>query len=87
MLGCAHVVPHAPGAPRPVVSRRPLSRIEQIEVDAVVAALERHHGSVGQAAADLGVSRATMYRKIKRYRIRLRNQGIQPCGEDWVNPR
>lgn len=85
--GCAHVGPHAPAAPRPVVSRRPLSRIEQIEVDAVVAALERHHGSVGQAAADLGVSRATMYRKIKRYRIRLRSQGIRPCGEDWVNPR
>ena len=47
-----------------------LSRFEIIERDAILDALERHQGAIAEAAEDLGFSRATMYRKVKRYGIR-----------------
>jgi transcriptional regulator of acetoin/glycerol metabolism len=47
-----------------------LSRFEMIERDAIVSALERNDGAIADAAEDLGFSRATMYRKVKRYGIR-----------------
>lgn len=47
-----------------------LTRFEVIERDAIVDALDRHNGAVAEAAEDLGFSRATMYRKVKRYGIR-----------------
>ena len=47
-----------------------LSRFEIIERDAIVSALERNGGAIADAAEDLGFSRATMYRKVKRYGIR-----------------
>jgi transcriptional regulator of acetoin/glycerol metabolism len=52
-----------------------LSRFEVIERDAILDALERHQGAVAEAAEDLGFSRATMYRKVKRY-------GIRPARQD-----
>lgn len=51
------------------VGRPGLSRFEVIERDAILDSLERHEGAVTAAAEDLGISRATIYRKIKHYRI------------------
>ncbi|HZL03835.1 MAG TPA: helix-turn-helix domain-containing protein [Coriobacteriia bacterium] len=51
--------------------RRPrLTRFEVIERDAIALALERNPDSVADAANDLGISRATIYRRIKHYGIR-----------------
>jgi len=47
-----------------------LSRFEIIERDAIVSALARNGGAIADAAEDLGFSRATMYRKVKRYGIK-----------------
>ncbi|MQA32952.1 helix-turn-helix domain-containing protein [Modestobacter roseus] len=48
---------------------RPLTRLEQLERDEMVRCLTRPGTTVGRAAAELGLSRATLYRKIAQYRI------------------
>jgi transcriptional regulator of acetoin/glycerol metabolism len=51
------------------VTRRVLSPLESIERDAIVQSLMEADGNKGQAARSLGVSRATIYRKIREYGI------------------
>ena len=51
------------------VSRRKLSQIESLERDAIVQSLIDSGGNKGQAAKALGMSRATIYRKIHDYGI------------------
>jgi transcriptional regulator of acetoin/glycerol metabolism len=43
--------------------------MEALERDAVVGALAAHNGDKTKAAAALGMSRATIYRKIRDYGI------------------
>jgi transcriptional regulator of acetoin/glycerol metabolism len=49
--------------------RRPLNRMEAVERDAIVRGLEDARGNKVQAAKLLGMSRATIYRKIHDYGI------------------
>lgn len=51
------------------ITRRPLNRYETIERDAIVRSLEDADGNKARAAKLLGVSRATIYRKIHEYGI------------------
>ncbi len=51
------------------VSRRRLSQLESLERDAVVQSLVDAHGDKAKAASALGISRATIYRKIHEYGI------------------
>jgi transcriptional regulator of acetoin/glycerol metabolism len=51
------------------VSRRLLSPLESMERDAITASLRDFGGSKVKAAGALGVSRATIYRKIREYGI------------------
>jgi len=51
------------------VSRRVLSPLESIERDAIVQALLDHDGNKVGAARSLGMSRATIYRRIHEYGI------------------
>lgn len=51
------------------VSRRLLSPLESIERDAIVQSLITHNGKKSRAAEALGMSRATIYRKIREYGI------------------
>lgn len=50
-------------------TRRSLSRLEVLERDAVIDALTNHKGDKAAAAESLGMSRATIYRKIRDYGI------------------
>lgn len=50
-------------------SRRSLTRLEALERDAIVEALGIHGGDKSAAAESLGMSRATIYRKIRDYGI------------------
>lgn len=54
------------------LSRRTLTRIESLERDAIIRSLEDHAGNKKSAAADLGMSRATIYRKMKEFGIEWR---------------
>lgn len=60
-------------------SRRKLSQMEALERDAIVNALIANSGSKVNAANDIGMSRATVYRKIRDYGIAL-----PPSGGDFV---
>jgi transcriptional regulator of acetoin/glycerol metabolism len=51
------------------VSRRVLSTLESIERDAIVQSLLDHAGNKIRAARSLGMSRATIYRRIREYGI------------------
>ncbi len=51
------------------VSRRVLSPLEALERDAIVKCLAEAHGSKTHAARSLGMSRATIYRKIHDFGI------------------
>jgi transcriptional regulator of acetoin/glycerol metabolism len=50
-------------------TRRHLTRLEALERDAIVDALAAHQGDKTAAAVALGMSRATIYRKIRDYAI------------------
>ena len=60
------------------VSRRLLSPLESMERDAIVRSLLDHHGNKLQAAGSLGMSRATIYRKIHEYGILTPALSISP---------
>jgi transcriptional regulator with AAA-type ATPase domain len=51
------------------ISRRRLSSLEAIERDAIVKGLTDAHGNKVEAARSLGMSRATIYRKIHEFGI------------------
>ena len=62
--------------------------MNRIERQAILEALEKTSGNVVAAARILGVGQATVYRKIKRYRVNLkqfrklsgRNKTIEHAG-------
>jgi transcriptional regulator of acetoin/glycerol metabolism len=50
-------------------ARRRLTQLEALERDAIVRSLRENDGSKADAAEALGMSRATIYRKIKVFNI------------------
>jgi transcriptional regulator of acetoin/glycerol metabolism len=50
-------------------TRRQLTQMEALERDAICTSLAIHHGNKDRAAEDLGMSRATIYRRIRQYGI------------------
>jgi transcriptional regulator of acetoin/glycerol metabolism len=53
------------------ITRRVLTPLEAIECDAIVDALLDNNGNKAEAARHLGMSRATIYRKIRGYGISM----------------
>lgn len=51
------------------ISRRSLSQLEALERDAIIRSLLDNNGDKRDAARSLGMSRATIYRKIHDYGI------------------
>ncbi len=71
-----HIQGHSPAVvapPPPTPFTRPpspgLGPLEDAEAATIRACLERHHGNRTRAARDLGISRNTLWRKLKRYGI------------------
>ena len=57
------------GGPTPVAAaadRRASATLEEIELDAIRAALARHGGNVIAAADELGMSRSALYRRMEK---------------------
>lgn len=65
------IVPGDLPAEAQATSRRVLTPLESIECDAIVACLQGADGNRAEAARNLGMSRATIYRKIRDYGIVL----------------
>jgi len=53
----------------PLEPAPPPSRLQWAEADAIQASLRHHNGHLGKTARDLGVSRTTLWRKMKKFRI------------------
>lgn len=53
--------------------------ISQLEKDNIITALEKYKGNKTKASEDLGIGRTNLIAKIKKYRIKLDDQG-----EDFV---
>ncbi|MDG9708857.1 helix-turn-helix domain-containing protein [Streptomyces sp. DH10] len=58
-----------PDAVREGPAARPLSPMEHAERAAILEALRRHGGNKARAATALGIGRATLYRKLRGYRV------------------
>ncbi len=54
-----------PAQVRAAASRRPLSRLEQLEASAIVTALRQSGGNKVEAASSLGIARSTLYRRMR----------------------
>ncbi len=74
----------AAAPPPPGSADADLRAIDRLEKRAIVDALGRAGGHVRKAARLLGLGQATVYRKIKRYSIRLPGRD-PPAGEGEVN--
>ena len=57
---------HPPALPSPDPGQ---TNMEALERQAILDALKQTRGNIPQAAKQLGISRATFYRKIKKYRV------------------
>ena len=55
--------------PKGIKHQGRLSMIDRVEADAIRQALEEAHGNRQKAADILGLSRATIYRKMRTYHI------------------
>ena len=60
-----------PSDVRRQATRRTLSPIEQVELDAILTALEQAGDNRTRAAAALGISRATLHRRLRAYGLAL----------------
>jgi transcriptional regulator with AAA-type ATPase domain len=60
-------------------TRRVLTPLEAIECEAIIDALEATGGDKAAAAGRLGVSRATVYRKVRDYGIAIPRPGAKPA--------
>ena len=48
----------------------PLGRLMSAERDVILATVEKHGGNLTRVAKELGITRPTLYKKLKRYRIK-----------------
>src|SRR5436305_1612456 len=67
VLDVADLTPELRGEPPPGISSGSLADIER---GRILAALARHHGRKAAAAAELGISRTTLWRKLYAHRLR-----------------
>jgi Bacterial regulatory protein, Fis family len=82
-MSCDITVDDLPGGYRDAVRSRRQSGLERAEREALIAALRAVGWDREAAARDLGISRATIYRKLKRHRIEPpppHRLDIQPVG-------
>lgn len=66
IIGLEHLPDEVAGALR---GPQALSRIEELEREAIIAALREQHGNKLRAAEALGMSRSTFYRRLRQLRL------------------
>lgn len=84
-MSCDITVDDLPGMS--AIGRR-LTKLERLERNALVTAVREAGGDVGAAARDLGVSRATMYRKLRKLCIQPPRQAgsRNAAAAVWLRP-
>ena len=66
-LDVADLTPELRGEPEAGTSNQSLAELER---ERIMAALTKHHGRRGAAAAELGISRSTLWRRLYAHRLR-----------------
>lgn len=61
------------------------SSIREAEINTIINALQKYGGNRKRAAAELGIARSTLYRKLEEFRISLSNFG-QTKDMPWQGP-
>ncbi len=59
----------------PLNMEKRVRTLAEVEEAAVRIAIETHYQNLSQAAAALGIARATLYRKIRKYGIKISTWG------------
>jgi len=49
---------------------KPIGRLKETETSVIINALKRHGGNRSKAAHELGIDKSTLWRKIKKYKLR-----------------
>jgi DNA-binding NtrC family response regulator len=47
----------------------PTMNLEETEKQLIMKALQKHHGNITEAAAELGLTRASLYRRLEKYQL------------------
>ena len=55
---------------------KPLARLQEMEKDAILSAIQESSGNFSRASKALGISRATLYNKLKRYNIHIERNHV-----------
>ena len=55
--------------PHPVVRQGAVRALEEVEKEYIIAALDLNHGNQTRTAEQLQIGSATLYRKLKSYRL------------------
>jgi len=63
-----NTLPSIKNRPQSISASLSGAKFNEIEKNAIIEALDKANGNIPLAAKALGISRATFYRKIKKYR-------------------
>jgi DNA-binding NtrC family response regulator len=47
----------------------PTLNLDEMEKQLIIKALSKHHGNISEAAQELGLTRASLYRRLEKYKI------------------
>lgn len=47
----------------------PTMNLDEVEKQLITKALQKHHGNITEAAAELGLTRASLYRRLEKYHL------------------
>jgi len=76
VIGRHHLSLHALDAPSS--GNTPATSLDDIERAHLIDVLKQHNGNVSESAVRLGIAASTLYYKLKRHRINLRNLDALP---------
>ena len=75
-LAIPDAAPALPGPPDDATASSPLNPLESAERGVLLRELERHEWNLSSVARELGISRNTLYRKLQRLDIKLRDRSL-----------
>jgi transcriptional regulator with PAS, ATPase and Fis domain len=62
--------------PLPKASRQPGARLQKVERETIARTIQEVGNNLAEAARVLGISRATLYNKLKRYRLSIQRPSV-----------
>ncbi|NJN45798.1 MAG: hypothetical protein HC808_04180 [Candidatus Competibacteraceae bacterium] len=73
MASGSHIEPGEWLPPQPQAKPGGLSKLEHMEREEIMRLMELFRGNLGQVAKELGISRTTLWRRLKDYNLQTGN--------------